>query len=209
MTHDDRRFFYFIFFYLKSSNIFVKVIKTVTNHNLKRHHRIATVKIKLTIFTQKRQTLQPAGCCTLAAATGNHSASHAPKNSCSRRRAAHSMNPGHTLSGLKFSVDVERSNTAAITGDWKEYRHAWPLGECRVALSPSVNTLNGGLLKVLCAFTTYLPVRTKSSPEGSKPDGCAQKPLQRLFSVWLKVESCSSESLFSFSRASFFFSLSL
>lgn len=71
------------------------------------------------------------------------------------------MYPGHTLSGLKFSVDVEQQQYAAITRDWQEYRHVWPLGERRAAASPRVNTLNSELLKVLPASNTDLRVHPR------------------------------------------------
>lgn len=55
--------------------------------------------------------------------TGNHSVNHAPINSC-RQSAVQAMYAGYILSELGFSVDLERSNSFAITRDWQEYRHA-------------------------------------------------------------------------------------
>lgn len=57
------------------------------------------------------------------------------------------MYPGHILSGLKFSVDMERSNSPLSQEIGKNIgmHDLWRV----VAVSPSVNTLNSILLKVL------------------------------------------------------------
>lgn len=79
--------------------------------------------------------------------TGNHSVNHAPINSC-RQSAVQAMYAGYILSELKFSVDLERSNSSLSQEIGKNIGmyDLWRV----VAESPSVNTLNSTSQSPFC-----------------------------------------------------------
>lgn len=79
--------------------------------------------------------------------TGKHSVNHAPINSC-RQSAVRALYAGYILSELKFSVDLERSNSSLSQEIGKNIGmyDLWRV----VAESPSVNTLNSTSQSPFC-----------------------------------------------------------
>ncbi len=79
--------------------------------------------------------------------TGNHSVNHAPINSC-RQSSVQAMYAGYILSELKFSVDLEHSNSSLSQEIGKNIGRydLWRV----VAESPSVNTLNSTSQSPFC-----------------------------------------------------------